>query len=182
MRRPYRRHCPASFVPASGSGVSVVVNVFIADEQSDHIDVAVDVVGLRMLALEVLEAEGCPEETEVSVMLVGDDEMAGYNGRFMDRTGPTDVLSFPIETLTAGQPPLMQMAGPPPMLGDVLLAPSYIRRRAAELSIRFEDEMALLLVHGLLHLLGYDHQSEHDAARMESRERELLPHSPASRR
>ncbi len=60
------------------------------------------------------------------------------------------------------------------MLGDVILAPGYIHRQAAETGRHFEDELALLAVHGLLHLLGYDHQDDSEAGRMEEREQALL--------
>ena len=146
------------------------MNVFVADEQADAVDVAF----LRHLALAVLESEGCPDDTEVSVMLVGDEEMSGYNRRFMGKDGTTDVLSFPIESLVAGRPPTAAGDGPPPLLGDVVLDPSHIRRQADSLGVDYDDELALLMVHGLLHLLGYDHEADDDADRMETRERELL--------
>jgi probable rRNA maturation factor len=60
------------------------------------------------------------------------------------------------------------------MLGDVLVAPAYVRRQAEELGVTFDDEMALMVTHGILHLMGYDHEEDFDAERMESRERELL--------
>lgn len=143
----------------------------MADEQDD---VSVDTGFLRRLAEVVLSDQQCPPETEVSVILVGDEEMAGYNLRFMDRPGPTDVISLPIEELAPGRPPGVVPGGPPPMLGDVILAPGYIHRQAAETGRHFEDELALLAVHGLLHLLGYDHQDDSEAGRMEEREQALL--------
>lgn len=146
------------------------MNVFLADEQ----DVAVDTTAIRKLAQSVLEAERCPPESEVSLIFVDEAEMASYNRRFMKRSGPTDVISLPIEDLAPGRPPTSVPAGPPPMLGDVILAPSVIRSRADERGVFFEDEVALLVVHGLLHLLGYDHEEERDAETMEARERQLL--------
>lgn len=146
------------------------MNVFVADEQTHPVDVA----SVRKLAHSVLEAERCPEDTEVSVMLVGDEEMAGYNQRFMGRDGATDVLSFPIEDLAPGRPPSTNGEGPPPMLGDVVLDPAHIQRQARRLGVAFDEELALMVVHGLLHLLGYDHAEDGDADRMEARERELL--------
>lgn len=146
------------------------MNVFVADEQG----VPVDVDQLRLLAVATLEAEGCPLDTEVSVMLVGDEVMAGYNAQFLERKGPTDVISLPIEQLAPGRPPTSVPAGPPPMLGDVIVDPEYVRRQAEELDVEFEDELALMVVHGLLHLLGYDHAEDEETQRMESREREIL--------
>lgn len=154
------------------------MNVFVADEQEE----SVDVTGVRSLAALVLEKEQCPPESEVSVILVGEDEMAGYNQRFLDRTGPTDVISLPIEELVPGRPPGAASGGPPPLLGDVILSPSYIRRQAGELGAAFDDEFALMLVHGVLHLLGYDHAGEKDADRMEDRERAILEAAGRKRR
>lgn len=144
--------------------------MFLADEQS----VAVDTAAMRKLAESVLEAEGCPSESEVSLIFVDEVEMASYNERFLKRSGPTDVISLPIEDLAPGRPPTAVPAGPPPMLGDVILAPSVIRGRADEQGADFDDEVALLVVHGLLHLLGYDHDEDPDAEKMEARERQLL--------
>lgn len=146
------------------------MNVFVADEQSEDVDIP----ALRDLVYRVLEAEGCPPDSEVSLLLVGDEEMAGYNARFLERRGPTDVISLPIEELVPGRPPGPVPGGPPVMLGDVILAPSYIRRQAEHLGEDFADEISLLTVHGLLHLLGYDHATEEDAEAMEAREREIL--------
>jgi probable rRNA maturation factor len=60
------------------------------------------------------------------------------------------------------------------MIGDVIIAPAYVKRQAGELEVDFEDEMALMVTHGILHLMGYDHQADGDASAMESREIELL--------
>jgi probable rRNA maturation factor len=146
------------------------MNVFVADEQTEVVDAAF----LRDLATLVLERESCPPDTEVSVLLVGDEEMEGYHRKFLDRTGPTDVISLPIEELAPGRPPGSMPGGPPPMLGDVIVDPAYIRRQAVELERDFEDEMALMVVHGLLHLLGYDHEDDADAERMDERQSALL--------
>ena len=152
--------------------------MFVADEQS----VPVDVGAIRKLATSVLEAERCPPESEVSVMLVGDIEMADYNRRFLERSGPTDVISLPIEELSPGRPPTSAPAGPPVMLGDVIIAPGYVRDQATRLAVEFEDEVALMVVHGLLHLLGYDHQDDGDADAMEERERMILSAAGRKRR
>jgi probable rRNA maturation factor len=146
------------------------VNVFLADEQ----DVPVDTAAMRKLAESVLEAEGCPPDSEVSLILVDGTEMASYNQRFLKRPGTTDVISLPIEELTPGRPPTAVPAGPPPMLGDVILDPSHIKAGVQDRGVDFDDELALLVVHGLLHLLGYDQDEESAAEAMETRERQLL--------
>jgi probable rRNA maturation factor len=151
-------------------GASDPVSVFLANEQSE----SVELTGLRGLAEVVLREEGYPDECEVTILLVSDDEMSGYNDRFLDRHGPTDVLAFPLEDLIPGVVPDVSPHGPPLLLGDVLVAPSYVRRNAEEMGVGYEDEMALMVTHGILHLLGYDHEDDNDARLMEDRERYLL--------
>lgn len=146
------------------------MSVFLANEQTEELELA----DLRLLADLVLSEEGYPEDTELTILLVDEKEMAGYNKRFLGLSGPTDVLAFPVETLTPGAVPEHDPHGPPLIAGDLVIAPAYVRRQAEELEISFEDEMSLMVTHGVLHLLGYDHESDEDAERMEQRERELL--------
>ena len=146
------------------------MSVFLADEQTEALDLA----ALRDLGSLVLAEEGYPESTELTLLFVNDDEMAQYNERFLNRSGPTDVLAFPVEELKAGEVPEIDPSGPPLIVGDVIIAPSYVRGQAADLEASFEDEMALMVTHGVLHLIGYDHQSDDEAAAMEERESVLL--------
>jgi probable rRNA maturation factor len=146
------------------------VNVLFADEQDQPI--VTD--ELLLLAELVLEAEGLDEEAGVALVLIDEEQMTELNEAHMGKEGPTDVLSFPIETATPGSPPKRATGGPPIELGDVFIAPSVVRRNAERHGVPFEDELALMVVHGLLHLLGWDHEDETDAIRMERRERELL--------
>lgn len=146
------------------------MSVFLADEQG----VPVDLDRLRRLAELVLAEEGYPTETELTVLLVSEDEMSAYNERFLERSGPTDVLAFPVEELMPGVVPDQDSNGPPLIIGDVIVAPGYVGRQAEENDVEFEDEMALMVAHGILHLLGYDHIDDADAEMMERREVELL--------
>lgn len=146
------------------------MSVFLADESGEDLDLA----GLRGLAELVLSTEAYPAETEVTLLLVDEDEMASYNERFLSRSGPTDVLAFPVEELVPGIAPDPDPNGPPLMLGDVIIAPAYVRRQAEDMEVAFEDELALMVAHGVLHLMGYDHQDEAQAAQMEGRESQLL--------
>ncbi|HUG31428.1 MAG TPA: rRNA maturation RNase YbeY [Acidimicrobiia bacterium] len=154
------------------------MSVFLADEQTEQVGLD----ELRALAESVLRHEGYPEQAEVTILLVSESEMASYNQKFLDRDGPTDVLAFPIEELRPGRVPEHDRRGPPLMLGDVIVAPSYVRRQAVELGVTFDDEIALMVTHGILHLLGYDHVEDDDAERMEAKERELLVEVGRSRR
>jgi probable rRNA maturation factor len=146
------------------------VSIFVADEQSHPVDLP----AIRSLAGMVVEGEGYPESSEVTLLLVSDSEMGSYNERFLNRTGPTDVLAFPVEDLKPGVVPERDFNGPPLLLGDIIVAPEYISRQAEEYGVSFEDEISLMVVHGLLHLLGYDHQDDDEAEAMELREREIL--------
>lgn len=153
------------------------MNVFVTDEQP----IPVDVAGLRMLIESVLTSEAYPDESEVTLMLVTDDAMTEYNRRFMDRTGPTDVLAFPLEKLEPGVAPERRPNDPPIMLGDVIVAPSYVARQADQHGSEFSDELALMVVHGMLHLMGWEHADDSQAEQMESRERVLLAKMGVSR-
>ena len=146
------------------------MSVFLADEQDDPIPAE----PLRRLAELVLHEERFPEDTEVTLLFVGEDQIATYNDRFMHREGATDVLAFPIEHLEAGTVPDRRPGGPPLNIGDVVIAPAYVRTQAAASGGVFEEALSLLVVHGLLHLLGYDHQDDDQADVMEQREQQLL--------
>ncbi len=146
------------------------MNVFFADEQDEPLPAD----DLRHIAAVVMEAEGLAPNTEVTVLAVADEQMADYNERFMSREGPTDVLAFPIEQLKPGHVPAPPVNGPPLNLGDVIVAPAYIKRQAAARQVAYDDELALMVTHGILHLLGYDHKEDTDANAMETREVQLL--------
>jgi probable rRNA maturation factor len=154
------------------------MSIFLADEQTEQVGLD----DLHSLAELVLSEEEYPEEAEVTLLLVNESEIASYNQRFLDRDGPTDVLAFPVEHLLPGVVPDHDPNGPPLMLGDVVVAPAYVRRQAIDHGVSFEDEMALMVTHGILHLLGYDHIEDEEAERMEARERDLLTKAGRTRR
>ena len=146
------------------------MNILFADEQ----DLPVVTDELLRLAELVLVEEGLAPETGAAIVLVDEQQMTELNEAHMGKPGATDVLSFPIEDAVPGMPPLTAEGGPPIELGDVFIAPSVVSRNAEQRDVAFGDEIALMVVHGLLHLLGWDHVDEADAIRMEARERELL--------
>jgi probable rRNA maturation factor len=161
----------------------VSVEVFAADEQSQ---VDVDTLRWVRLARDVLDAEGVGGDVEMSMLFVDEPAMAELNRRFLGSEGPTDVLAFPIDEdlIEAGRSPDSGGPGPgtlaqeasevPIVLGDVVLCPAVAQRQAPEHAGTYDDEMALLVVHGILHLLGMDHADDKQAEAMERRERELL--------
>jgi probable rRNA maturation factor len=160
----------------------VTIDVFVADEQSDH-PVAVD--RWSSLARGVLTAEGLRDDIEISVLFVDEPAIAALNERFLDEQGPTDVLAFPIEDEIdrGGRSPDGGGKGPTSieleteehlLLGDVVICPAVAARNAVDHGVSFDDEIALLVVHGILHLLGMDHANDAEAERMERREQELL--------
>jgi probable rRNA maturation factor len=134
------------------------------------------------LAELVLSTEGFPADTTVDITTVEDDTMSELNRRHLGVEGATDVLSFPLEELEPGRVPVRSEGDAPLHLGDVVLAPRYIARQAEGLGVDVEDEHALLVVHGLLHLMGWDHQEQAEAEAMETREAELLSRVGISRR
>ncbi len=93
-------------------------------------------------------------QAELSILLVDEQTMADYHLRFMDLPGPTDVLSFPMDEL---RPPADDEEPPLGLLGDIVLCPTVTAAQAAENGRTAEGEADYLLVHGLLHLLGFDH-------------------------
>lgn len=126
------------------------------------------------LVLFALEAQQAPAGSEVSLSFVNDVEMAELNERYRGKFGPTDVLSFECDGLDDGFDIAPAGEDVPFELGDIIIAPDVAQRQAQEFGHSLEAEVSLLLVHGLLHLLGYDHIEDEDAEQMETLEREIL--------
>ena len=159
------------------------VQVFCADEQAD---VSIDIDRWQRLATDVLRSEGVKGACELSLLFVDAGVIAELNRVHMGKSGPTDVLSFPIDAVLVDDSPGPGHAtrGPdrpqpdsddhPLLLGDVVLCPAVARDQAPQHAGTVDDEIALLVTHGVLHVLGYDHAEEADKVRMQSRERELL--------
>ncbi|HVR32526.1 MAG TPA: rRNA maturation RNase YbeY [Acidimicrobiia bacterium] len=146
------------------------MNISFSDEQDRQIDSA----GLVALATRVLRHEDYPDRAELTITAVTDDVIASLKAEHLGIDEPTDVLSFPIDQLVAARPPVVASDGPPLLMGDVVIAPAYIARQAAEHGVSESDELALMVVHGVLHLMGWDHVVDREAEAMEEREREIL--------
>lgn len=157
-------------------------SLFTADEQHD---VAVDLEHYSALARYVLAEERVDPLVQMSLTFVDEETIAHYNERFLDHEGPTDVLAFPIdeEARPGGRHPDNGGRGPgapndddgiPTMLGDVLVCPVYAKREAETRGVALDDELRLLVVHGMLHLLGFDHAEEEERTLMQAKEQSLL--------
>ena len=128
--------------------------VLISNRQS----LSIDEDALTALARQTLDAEGLTGGVELSVSFVDENEMADLHVRYMDEQGPTDVLSFPLDDVDDRGVRL---------LGDVIVAPSVAaRNNPGDPS----GEVRLLLVHGILHVLGYDHEEDAERAEMWARQ------------
>ena len=145
----------------------------LADDRQD--DFVLDVAQWVTLAQESLLHEGVVANTEMGLAFVTPAELNDLNEAHMAGTGPTDVLAFPIDevALTSGAAPAEPEDGPPAMAGDVIVCPA-VAAKATNTGRGLDDEVALLVVHGVLHLLGHDHAEPDERELMQTRERVLL--------
>lgn len=104
-----------------------------------------------------LIAMGIHRDSELSLSLVDEEEMSALHVRWMGEPGATDVLSFPMDEMKPHS-----AAQGPGMVGDVVLCPDFAARQAAQAGHALQQELELLTVHGILHLLGYDHREENE--------------------
>ncbi|MDD7909676.1 rRNA maturation RNase YbeY [Pseudovibrio exalbescens] len=116
-------------------------------------------------AFQCAELEAVPH-SEISLVFTGDPEIKELNREWRGKDKPTNVLSFP--GCDEEEPPFG------PLLGDIVIARETVEREAEELGIPFKNHLTHLLVHGTLHLFGYDHQIDEEAEEMEDRERQIL--------
>lgn len=143
-----------------------------------HYDMAINAEGwqneetLRRLVDSVLQATlqelGFDKiDSELSLVFTNDADIREINGKWRYIDKPTNVLSFPAFALQPGQEP-------GEILGDIVIARETVAREAAEEHKSFDDHLSHLVVHGLLHLMGYDHQNDEEAEQMETLERKIL--------
>ena len=143
-----------------------------------HYDMAINADGwqneetLRRLVDRVLQATlrelGFDNiDSELSLVFTNDADIREINGKWRHIDKPTNVLSFPAFALQPGQEP-------EEILGDIVIARETVEREAAEEDKSFDDHLSHLVVHGLLHLMGYDHQNDEEAEQMEALERKIL--------
>ncbi len=121
------------------------------------------------MAERILDDLGC-RESELSILLVDDEEIQHLNREYLSRDHPTNVLAFPMRE---GEGIHLN----PALLGDVVVSTETAQQEAQQRGVTLEEEIALLLIHGILHLLGYDHEDDPEAAaEMDAKEEEILTH------
>lgn len=138
------------------------MEVFVANEQ----ETSVDERRLSALARHTLDCEGVGGEAELSVLLVTTAHIRNLNARFANDNHATDVLAFPMLEEDEDEDETL--------LGDVVVCPEVAEQNALKLGHSLSRELDVLLVHGTLHLLGYDHQGDEDKTRMDARLHEIL--------
>ena len=116
-------------------------------------------------------------EADVAIIAVDEAAMEQLHVQWMDEPGPTDVLSFPMDELRPAKPGDEPASG---ILGDIVLCPSFAKKQAATAGHPLDAELSLLTVHGLLHLLGFDHATPEDEKEMFGLQKQLLDSFSAS--
>jgi probable rRNA maturation factor len=142
------------------------MNVEVSRAQREDVDTS----ALAKFAASILETESVDDEATLSITFVDTEKIAELNAEFMSKDGPTDVLSFPIEDASPHRPPERAVGGPPLELGDIFICEEIVEAHAGEYGVPFNDELHLIVSHGVLHILGWDHQTEVEAEAMETRE------------
>lgn len=140
-------------------------------EVANESGVEVDAAEIAVLARFVLDALHLHPLTELSVLLVTTETMSDLHQRWMDEPGPTDVLSFPMDELRPGRDGDQAAPG---LLGDVVLCPQVAAAQAHAAGHSTAEELLLLTVHGILHLLGFDHADPDEEKQMFDLQRRLL--------
>jgi probable rRNA maturation factor len=143
------------------------VTIDVNDESGEDVDAP----RLAALSRFVLDRLKVHPLAELSVLAVDTATMTTLHEKWMDESGPTDVLSFPMDELRPGNE---DQEPEPGLLGDVVLCPAVARSQAATAGHSTEEELDLLCTHGILHLLGYDHAESADEQAMFGLQRELL--------
>ena len=151
------------------------MSIEILHESGDEVDVS----DLSKLSRFVLDQMRVHPMAELCIKLVDEATIAELNEKWMDKTGPTDVLAFPMDELRPGRVNEEPEEG---VLGDLVLCSTVAARQAQEAGHPAKDEVQLLTVHGILHLLGYDHAEPDQHKEMFDLQARLLDEWRGSRR
>ena len=134
----------------------------------------VDEADVARFAESILEQESVASDATLAISFIDSAAMTDLNVEYMSVRGPTDVLSFPIEDAAPDHPPTAIADGPPLDLGDVFICEDVVQAHAAEYDVSFSSELHLMVTHGVLHILGWNHQTDQEAEAMELREAQHL--------
>lgn len=140
-------------------------------EITNESELEVDLTRVQSLAEHVREALRLHPLVDVGVIFVDEAPMTDLHVRWMDEPGPTDVLSFPMDELRPGSEEMLSAEG---VLGDVVICPQVARRQAEVAGHEEINEILMLLTHGMLHLVGYDHAEPEEEKEMFALQKELL--------
>lgn len=132
---------------------------------------AVDTAEISQLATWVLREMRVHPQADLNVVLVDEQSMADLHVKWLDLEGPTDVMSFPMDELRPAPPGAEPQEG---ILGDIVVCPAVAARQAREAGHATMEEILLLVTHGILHLLGYDHAEPDERKEMFDLQRHLL--------
>jgi probable rRNA maturation factor len=143
------------------------MSIEVLNESGESLDVD-HLVGLSRFVLDRMRVHPL---AELCIKAVDEDTMSELNEKWMEGEGPTDVLAFPMDELRPG---LVNEDPEEGILGDLMLCPSVAERQAVTAGHTTEAELELLSVHGILHLLGYDHAEPEEHAEMFGLQDELL--------
>jgi len=146
----------------------------VSIEISNESGVDVDSDQILAVARHALDEMGVNPLAELSVLLVDIGYMTELNHRWMGGEGPTDVLAFPMDESSVDHGPSESSGSEPALLGDIVLCPEVAGKQAAAAGHGADDELHLLTVHGVLHLLGYDHAEPEDEREMFALQARLL--------
>jgi probable rRNA maturation factor len=143
----------------------------VSIEINNESGIEVDESALLRLAAYELDFLRVHPDAELAILLVDEAAMEQLHVQWMDEPGPTDVLSFPMDELRPGSDDEITPAG---LLGDIVLCPQVATTQAEEAGHSVLDELLLLTAHGMLHLLGFDHQEPDDEKEMFGIQRDIL--------
>ncbi|WNF21762.1 rRNA maturation RNase YbeY [Mesobacillus jeotgali] len=138
------------------------------NELSDH-----EINEIEKLLNYAASQENVQDGSELSITFVSNERIQEINREYRDKDRPTDVISFALEEMGEGE---LEIVGEdiPRILGDIIISIPKAREQAEEYNHSFMRELGFLAVHGLLHLLGYDHMNEQDEKQMFDRQKEIL--------
>jgi probable rRNA maturation factor len=142
----------------------------------------IDGAEVARFAESILEQESVASNATLAISFIDSAAMADLNVEHMSVHGPTDVLSFPIEDAAPDNPPIAITDGPPLDLGDIFICEDVVQAHAVEYDVLFSSELHLMVTHGILHILGWDHQNDREAEAMELREAQHLATKGLTRR